>query len=251
MKRNSSSWILPEEASKMLGISPEGVVQLADNGLIRKLVDEDQVFININDLEGLSNLQGVEEQDEVSLTQRVILLEAQVKRLTESFDILFQANYMSSSKFNSMTDEDLLILYRSIENQVDRKIWTIPKILSFCEVFLRISEVEIEQLNDLTKQTDCWKPFYELCLKLANFINNHPDLSTNIEVQRCRDLLAYSRKNLRSIAVIFIELAHKYGPPHKLLAATAAADLDMFDITVKKFVIDRKAEKVKTTPPSN
>jgi hypothetical protein len=104
-----------------------------------------------------------------------------------------------------------------------------------CEIFLKITEIEIDKINDLLGVEHGWKPFYELCHKMTHCTLNNKQLDTDINVQRARDLLFASRKNLSTIAVLFIEKAAYLGPSRKLMAHIAKSDIELFDSMAKNF----------------
>jgi hypothetical protein len=99
---------------------------------------------------------------------------------------------------------------------------------------MRLSEIEIEKLNELTETKDTWKPFLMLCLKQIQYVTTHPDFPYDIDLQHARDLLCRGRHNLRSIAVVCIELDHAQGTTKELLANMAASDIDAFDTMVRQ-----------------
>jgi hypothetical protein len=235
MKRNNQEWISLEEAAAEIQIAPESILSLANEGLVRKLDSR----VNRSDLQTLSKLMGVAEIDPDSLSHRVRILESTVSRLKEAIDILFQVNNMSSSRFSSMEDTELTTLYENICSELNKNNWDIGRILSCCEVFIRIGECEIEKLNNLVGTNHSWKPLYELCLKQSKYVNAHPKLETDANLQRCRELLNVGRKNIREIAVVFIEVCNSLEPSYKLVSALATTDIDTFNTLVKQLTKDR------------
>lgn len=229
MGSKRQEWISPKSAAKQVGLDAENIIHLAEEGFIRKLTDGNRLYIHKSDLDRLRELQKAAEVDPEELARRVMILESMVKNLTESINLVHQVNGMASSRFESLDDGDLMMLYENIKSESEDDEWPIARLLSCCEVFLRIGELEIERLNDILEIDDAWKAFYELCLEQSRYVVEHDEFDHDLELQRCRDLLAQGRSNLRSLAVLFIELSNRDEPSHKLISAMAASDIDMFD----------------------
>lgn len=234
MGSKRQEWVSSEIAANELGLDHDSIVHLAQENFVRRLTDGNQLFIHQADIDRLRDLRKAADIDPDELARRVLILESTVARLTESVNLVYQVNEMSSSRFEGMDDGDLLMLSENISSELVEEEWSIARLLSCCEVFLRLSELEIERLNEITEEDHAWKPFYELCLQQSRYVAEHEDLDTDLDLQRCRDLLAQGRRNLRGLAVLFIELSHQDGPSHKLIAAIAAADMDMFDSLIKQ-----------------
>lgn len=234
MGSRRQEWISAKSAADELGLDIESIEYLANDNFLRRLTDGNQLYIHRSDVERIRELRKAAEVDPEELTRRVLILENIVERLTDSVNLLYEANGMHATRFDGMDDGDLMLLRENINQELARDTWPIDRLLSCCEVFLRLSEIEVERLNKITDDNHTWRPFYELCLKQSRFVGEHPKLDTNIDLQRCRDLLAQGRLNLRTIATIFIEMSHADSPSHELIAAVAAADMDMFDTLAKQ-----------------
>ena len=234
MGSKRQEWISSESAADELGLDIASIEHLANDNFLRKLTVGNQLYIHRSDVERIRQLRKAAEVDPEELTRRVLILENIVERLTDSVNLLYEANGMHATRFEDIDDGDLIFLRENVAQELDHDSWPIDRLLSCCEVFLRLSELEVERLNKITNDNHAWRPFYELCLKQSRYVTEHPKFDVDIELQRCRDLLSQGRQNLRSIATIFIELSHQDSPSHELIAAVAAADMDMFDTLVKQ-----------------
>lgn len=234
MGSKRQEWISAESAAEELGLDMASVEHLANDNFLRKLTDGNQLYIHRSDVERIRQLRKAAEVDPEELTRRVLILENIVERLTDSVNLLYESNGMHATRFEDIDDGDLVFLRENVVQELNHDSWPIDRLLSCCEVFLRLSEIEVERLNRITNDNHSWRPFYELCLKQSRFVTQHPKFDSNIDLQRCRDLLAQGRQNLRTIATLFIEMSHQDNPSHQLIAAVAAADMDMFDTIAKQ-----------------
>jgi len=234
MGRTRSNWIPVQQAAQKLGCRVESVQELIGQGLLRKLSNGDKLYVHDSDIDDIVRLHGGAEMPPEEQRRRIVFLEQKVSRLEEALELMFQVNQMSSSRMETMEDEDLLKLYHSIVETEIAKEWTLHRILSCCEVFMRISEVEIERLNDLVDTKTSWRPFYELCLKQLRYVTTHEEFPVDINMQRSRDLLSRGRMNLRELAVLFIELEADKESSYEMLASVAKTDIDAFDALMRQ-----------------
>lgn len=212
-----------------MGCSVEVAEELSTKGSLRRITDGDKVFVRAQDIDEIIRLSGGVEMPPEDMRRRILFLEKQVQKLQEALDLIFQINQMSSTKLDPMDDDTLSLLFTNIRDEFDGDEWSIKRILSCCELYLRISELEVERLNALFSIEDSWRPFFALCLKQLRYVSTHEDFPIDVNLQRCRDILCRSRNNLRSIAIIFIELSAAKNTSYQFLARLASADVDAFD----------------------
>jgi hypothetical protein len=230
----SKDWISIEEAAKRAGCSPEAMAEVADEGVLRKMTAGDVVLVRASDVAELTDLKGGVPMTAEDMKRRILVLERGMARLQRALDILYEANSMAASSLEGMDDDVLVTLYTNIESSLQSKEWPVQRIFSCCEVFLRISETEIERLNNLIGTRVAWKPFFELCLKQLDYVVSHPDLKADLDLQRCRDLLVRSRSALRGIAVTVTEIEGCQKTLHSLLTDVAATDVVAFDTAMRQ-----------------
>lgn len=227
-------WISLEEAATGLGCTPETVEDIARRGVVRSLNQGDKLLVRAEDLKDIKRADGAPLMTVDEMQKRIVMLEQDIARLRETVELLYQINTFAGSRLDPMDDDVLMQLYASICEAGCQTRWTIPRILSCCELFLRLSDSEVQRLNDLTESKDAWRPFFTLCLKQLQYVTTHPDFPYDIDFQRARDLLCRGRANLRAIAVVSIELEKSQGATKELLASMAAADIDAFDTMVRQ-----------------
>jgi len=234
-------FVSPEHASELLGVTTERVEQLCDEGLLRRrstdtggweVQQEDLVEIHQLNLAGMMR--------PGALVRKVLLLEREVSRLKSSLELLYEVNGLSASRFVGLSDIELAQIYRNVVQECGNTTWTMERMLSLAEVFIRLSEIDVDRLNDLLGLTNGWLPFYQLCLKLTRFVGRQETLKTELRVQQLHDLLWMARKNLQTIAIMFIEQKALLGPSRELLAVMAAQDVDAFDELAKQLCGPRR-----------
>jgi len=235
MQSTRKAWISVLEASQKLRCDEDAVRELAKRAVVRQLTDGDVIYVRSEDIDEVLSIQGGIKMSPEDAQRRIILLERQVSRLQGALDLMLQVNQMSATQLEPMDDDRLLMLFINICEELKTTEWPIERLLSCCEVFVRISDDEMERLNELANTPTSWRPFYELCLKQLRYVTTHPEFTIDINLQRCRDLLWRGRNNLRSIAVISIEINAAQDTSQNMLARLASADVDEFDDLIKQF----------------
>lgn len=229
MGSNPKEFIPVSKAARILHCPQEKIHDLCDQGLIRRKYEGDSCHVRAVDVTEIHRLNIAGEIPPGDMIRRLLFLEREVERLKEAVNMLFEVNGLAASRFVKMEDGHLLNLYQIIERELGEEDWPTDRLLSFCEIFIKITEIEIDRLNEMLKIDHSWQTLYQLCINVTRFVAAHPQLSTNLELQRVRDLLVVSRKNLSTIAVLFIEKAAQLGPSQKLLQHLASNDIDSFD----------------------
>jgi hypothetical protein len=234
MGSNPKEFIPVSKAAGILHCPQKKVHDLCDQGLIRRKYEGDTVLVRQVDVAEIHRLNIAGEIAPGEMIRRLLFLEREVERLKEAVNMIFEVNGMASSRFMKMEDDQLIQLYQVVENELGEEEWPTKRLLSFCEIFIKITELEVDRLNEMLKIDHSWRTFYELCVKVTKFVALSPDLKTNLDLQRVRDLLSVSRKNLSTIAVLFVERAAELGPSQKLLQRLASNDIDLFDDMAKQ-----------------
>lgn len=227
-------YILVSQAAKILGCTTKKVHDLLDQGLMRWRAEGDNILVNQEDLAEIHRLNIAGEMKPGELVRRILFLEQKVLRLEGAINLLLEVNGQAASRFIHLEDNSLINLHENAMLAVGQETWTVEEMLKYSEVFMKITEVEIDRLNELMSIDHSWQTFYRLCLDMTRYVGQHEDLQNNLDLQRIRDLLHFGRKNLSTIAVLFVEKAAQLGPSRKLLAKMAASDIELFDHLAKQ-----------------
>jgi hypothetical protein len=224
-----------KKAAKILGRSVPRVQDFIDQGLMAARTNDDGVVeVNQEHLAEIHRLNIAGEMKPGELIRRLLFCERKIERLEMALDLIMEVNGLKASRFSSISDADLINLHDNARDALGEEAWIENQMGKFCEVFCKITEVEIDRLNDLLQVDHSWQTFYQLCLAMTRYVGMHPELDTTLNLQRIRDLLYAGRKNLSTIAVLFIEKSAQLGPSRKLLMKVAASDIDLFDHLAKQ-----------------
>lgn len=222
------------KAAEILGCPAKKVHALADQGLVRRTLEEDNAYVSQEDIAEIHRLNIAGELKPGELVRRLLFAERKLERLEATINLLLEVNGLAASRFVGMNDPDLLSLFQNVEEALGEEQWPTKVMANFCEVFIKITEIEIDRLNEMLNVDHSWETFYRLCLKMTKHVAQSDKLSTDLELQRVRDLLHMGRRNLSTIAVLFVEKAGQIGPSHKLLARLASSDIELFDNLAKQ-----------------
>jgi hypothetical protein len=229
MGRSGPQWISYQSAAKKLGCSVEEVEHLVESHLVRSLVDGDLSFVAASDLDELAELRSPPQVDTLRLARSLALAEQRIERLEEAVNLLYESNGLTSFKMGFLEDETLLQLEANIEEMMDQPEWPLPRLLSCAEVYLKLSEVELERLSQLTERPAPWRPFLQLCLQQLVWLSRRPSMLEKWEWARARDLLYQGLKNLRHLALVYCSLDRDPTPLLETAAAVCRDDVENID----------------------
>lgn len=237
-------YITVSEASRILDCEVDRIHELLHDHAIRGKREGDLTYVRQEDIAELLRMEmiGIRMPE---LVKRLLFLETKVGRLETSMNQLYEVNGLAASRFSTMTDTELHELYVNVTSMLKEEEWPIDRMLQLCEVFIKITEVEVEKLNEILKLDNAWFPFYRLALTLTSYVGKREDLEVNYELQKVRDLLHVGRRNLQTIAVLFIHQKAALGPSRELLAKMAAVDLEAFDVLITDVAIHKDSAKAR------
>jgi len=238
-----NGFIRVSEAAEIVGCTEEKIQLLCRQGMMRHLQEGETTWVRKKDLEEVRQAHSAGELEPGEILRRLLFAEQEIDRLKKAVNILYEINNMNSAKFLTISDSKLLEIYQSIVDDAEEEEWPIKRILSYCEVFIKITEIEIDKINALLDLDDAWVPFYELCLDMIRFIGAKKNLKTDLQLQRVLELLTAGRKNLSNIAILFVEKASILLPAHDLVSKLAMNDIDMFDKLAKQLIMRKPKAK--------
>ena len=248
MGRNADQFISPVEAAKLIERTPEDVINLCNEGLIRRKSTGQRILVRRGDVEEVreTNLHSVVRPK--GIVSRLLMLERKVKALTNALDLLGAVNGMTSNSLDELDQQDLLALAEMAKKALLKEKWDTEEMLRFSEVFLRMSDSDIIRLNDSLGTHDSWRVFYELCLHMSIYARE-ADLEPGRDTDTVRALLQKGLRNLRSIGVLFIENAAYLKSSDELLRSTMSHDLAQFDTLIRQLNRDGYKRKTKSRAP--
>lgn len=221
------------KAASILSCEADKIHDLCDQGLVRRHFEGDQVYVRHEDIAEIRRLDIVGEMKPGEMVRRLIMAEQEVRRLQASVKMLYEVMGLASSRFSDMSDDQLLSFYNMINDLLGEEIDN-AQIDELAEALMKVTEVEVDRLNELLNLDNSWLPFLDLCTSLSRSIISKKELPTDINLQRTHAKIVMARKNLTTVGMFFIEKAGVLTPSRKLLAKVAAADMDAFDIIARK-----------------
>jgi len=234
MGSNPKGFIHVAEAAKILGCSEGRVERLAHNGSMKHRQVEDDFLVDAEDTKAIARLGIADELPGAELIHELRMLRAKVDRLEASIDMLFQVNGMSAGRMPGMTPDGLAQLYHVMEADLESDEWPVDRLLSYCEIFIRLTEEDIDVLDQVRDAPHSWEVFYRLLIKVSQYVGRQKELPTSLELQRVKELITIGRSNLRSICMFFTHVYGDRSPSKDLLAELASNDVDTFDDLAKQ-----------------
>lgn len=234
MGSNPKGFIPVAEASRILCCSEDRVKSLAHRGLLKWRESGDEFLVDGEDVSAVARLGITDELPGAELIHEMRLLRAKVERLEASVELLFQTNEMAAGRMSGLNLDELAQLHQVISNDLDSSEWPADRMFSYCEIFIRITEEDIDRLNTILGHPHSWEPFYLLLLRISQYLRNLPDLKTSLQLQRIRELLEIGRANMRAVATFFIHASNDASPSKELLSKLASNDIDQFDDLAKQ-----------------
>jgi hypothetical protein len=229
MGSNLQGFMDMAEAAEILNCTEERIEYLCTSGSLRHQLTSEGRRVHIGDVDEARRLSAEGALPMSELTRKVVFLEAQVQRLEEAVNVLFSINGMLASRFSKMTNSQLVDLFHVLDRDIGVNVWPVERLLNYCEIFIRIGEDEVHRINVALDIDNSWLVFYELLMNVSKFVANHPELETNLDLQRVKELLAVGRKNIRDVSRYFIERSGESSTSQRLLYDLASNDVDMFD----------------------
>lgn len=233
MGRQPDPFISLVEAARILGRTPEEVVSLCDEGLIRRRSTGHEVLVHESDVKEVheTNLNDLARPRD--LVKDVMLLKREVRALRNTVDMLGDVFGMLSSSLEDYDIPSLVQLSETAAAMTMRDEWTLDELLTLSEVFLRMADSDILRLNGVLGVHDAWKTFYALCLKMCIYAREG-GLPPGRDRDTAQVLLQRGLRNLRSIGVLFIENREFLGTSRDMLERTMSHDLQEYDAMMKQ-----------------
>lgn len=233
MGRSTDQFISPVEAAKVLERTPEEVLSLCNEGLIRKKSTGQRVLVHLKDVEEVRETNLHARARPKDIVSRLLLLERKVKSLAHALDLFGAVSGMTSTSLDELSDQELVALSESVREALSLGSWDLDDMLKFSEVFLRISDSDVIRLNEALGTNDSWKDFYVLALNMSTFARKMESPPSR-DLDTVRALLQQGLRNLRSIGVLFIENSAYLETSKTILQKTMSHDLAEFDTLIRK-----------------
>lgn len=131
-------------------------------------------------------------------------LRGQVRRLQSTVEVLLRVLDVKDNPLH-VTREYGENLYVLCLEQVRAGAWTEAEIAPWVEIFLRLSEEDLQVIAEVTGDRKPWVPFLRLVTAMSAWVVGNKGYAASLELQSLHKQLAESRRRLRTSAVIFAE----------------------------------------------
>jgi excisionase family DNA binding protein len=205
----STTFISKDEAADRLGVSDRTIYRYMKKGVLRTQQDGRRIVVSEEDVDALKRYNdepskfALSKPAIVGLFTRVEVLESHVSTMLRILNIQrAPLNWPDTQMLNCHE----MVKYYAVKG------WPAPNEESFVDTFARFSQDDMEQLARVAKKQDAWIPWYKLACTMYLRPYN----------REFRDLLAYGKSNLHTLAGVWTQL--KGGTPAKFrnLIATRA-----------------------------
>jgi len=182
---------------------------------LRALKEAGQKKLNLSDLWDL--LHGVK---------------VKLQSMEDRLDFLMRVADLNVSGLRDSSTAELIELYDEAADYLDIDLTQVPldKMRDWADVFLQLSEIELERMVGPTQDHEPWHPFHELCLGLMSALRRRKGFSGNPEQQQAYRVLEKARKSLSRAALILSENhAARVGPVRMRHIASFGESEDSLD----------------------
>ena len=234
------NWVSYENAVKKSGYTKEQIDDFVASHLARSLQTAEEKLVSLSDLMEISEATNKPPPLSPStFRQEMRVMEQKVKRLESAVNLLYEINSLAGNDLHSLTDNSLVELLGNIESLLSQPDWSLSTLLSCAEVYLRLSEAEIQRLEEMTQRKNAWLPFLELAIRQHKRVLESAEVKSNYEWSRCCSLLSRGKDNIRSISLSLTALTQDPHPLTQLVHRINTIELDTFD----KIIIYNRAQR--------
>jgi hypothetical protein len=201
-----------EDASQHLGVTTKTVRNLIRGGYLTVIKRERdrRKYLDPSEVEEVRVAREAGGRVSVS-REEFASLRGQVRRLQATVEVLLRVLDVKDNPLR-VTSEYGEKLYVLCLEQVRVGAWSESEIAPWVEVFLRLSEEDLEVIAQATGDRKPWAPFLRLVASMTAWVVGNKDYTTSLSLQAVHKELAEGRRRLRTAAVIYSESAGVLDP---------------------------------------
>lgn len=201
---SNETWCTREWAAARLGVSTRSINNYVNRGFIRRGVLENTPVFSKEDVEQMYLDRGVglpamNRKNFIAMMHRVQKLEMQVETLTRIWDV----QHLPLRPTAEVAKQMLVMVGVLLGSKPD-----LAMAKSWAKLFETMDETTFDLIGRYCVTDQTWQPFFQLCLKLDEYVSSLPKFPTDLELQQLGQQLGVGRKKLRSSALVWMEL-HK------------------------------------------
>ena len=134
------------------------------------------------------------------------LLQAKVNNLESQVRFLLKVNGLDVSALRNAPKTELLGYYRDAVQLLGVESDFAPEMCEgWADVFLQLTEYELERVTTVVDYEHTWEPFYQVCVKMMTSVRHHRDFGVNVALHHLYAQLDKGRRNLRDAAIMMIQ----------------------------------------------
>ncbi len=195
-----------KEAAEILKCTERSVHNYVKRGQLRREYESGLVVLSREDVEVLRDELGA---GMPSLNNRTLKqLMSRLSNVEMQLSVFKKMHGISDRQWLRPTAVEGSNLHQMAKHFVTMKVFTTQHIDLWASTFNRLDELSFDLLKEATGSDVFWKDFFDLCIKLQDFVSN-PEKSKGLRERTRLDLeLSLGLKNMRSIILTWIELGH-------------------------------------------
>lgn len=217
-----------DEAANRLSRTKRMVQLYIKKGLLTRKLRDGKVVLLKSEVEQLAidlgtDLPPLNRQTIIQLFNRVQKLENDMALMKIIWDIKDHPLRPSEAEASG--------LYRASAAALAASTWSIKEIEMWAGIFLQMDELALESICKATALQKAWEPFFNLCLRLMDFVSKLNKKQPSLEAQALEKKLEEGRKKLRGTILMWIEMGKGGIPESFILAITSESDEVLRNLT--------------------
>lgn len=196
-----------EEAATHLGVSTRTTRTYIRQGLLstKSLPKSARKWLDPAEVEELRIDRQEHGATGPQLRSEILRHRAHIRRLRSEVDAIIRILDTRNEPLKLHEDQARGV-YQACVSQLRRTNWRVDEIDPWVRVFFRISEEDFETMMSAVSDPKPWVPFLRLVMQMTRYAAEHPDYTTNLDLQRMHRELAEARRRIRISAMCFMDL---------------------------------------------
>ncbi len=195
-----------EEAAKILNCTKRTVHNFVRRGQLRREYELDSVVLSRADVEALAEERG---SGLPALNNRTLKeLMSRLSNVEMQLSVFRKMHGLSERQWFRPSDVEAQSLHSMAKHFLTKNSFSTQEIGLWAGTFNRFDELSFDLMKQALGSDTFWKDFFDLCLKLMEFVSNPKRGKQLRELSRLDLELSLGLKNMRGIILTWIELGH-------------------------------------------
>ncbi|MFW9801058.1 MAG: helix-turn-helix domain-containing protein [Candidatus Thorarchaeota archaeon] len=198
------------DAANFLGVNRETIRRYLRLGIIQERIFKRRGgtrWVSKYDLVALKKLNEEYLASKATLWDLLKSIKIKLHVIDQKLNFLMDVNSLNVSILRDADDKMLLQLYDEVcdFSEVPVEKINLNQMKTWANILSQVTELELVRLVGPCMDTEPWKPFYNLCVRLTAGLFNTQGFSEDLEAQEIYRLLEKARRNIAQAVVIFNE----------------------------------------------